>query len=60
MYSFHILMQNAVNSLSGGTAVIAEMTRTGPAITASEKTKLRGFIPKANYTDRATAAYRRS
>jgi hypothetical protein len=24
------------------------------------KTKLRGFIPQANYTDRATAAFRRS
>jgi hypothetical protein len=39
------------------------MNRTNDTLPTSEfyiKTKLRGFIPQANYTDRATAACRRS
>jgi hypothetical protein len=49
-YSFHAL--DALN-VSCGTSVVTNETLV-------HKTKLRDFSPKANYTDRATAAYRRS
>jgi hypothetical protein len=35
MHLFHTLKPKAINSLSGGTRVIAEMARTGQAITGS-------------------------
>jgi hypothetical protein len=35
MHLLHTLTPKAVNSLSGGTALIAEMARTGQAVTGS-------------------------
>jgi hypothetical protein len=40
-----------------GSAVLIQKPATGPP---PKKTKLRGLNPQANYTDRATAACRRS